>query len=147
MFQTEVVEKINAHFILVLDFENYAEYRIMWKNFVEPYRPQTTLCRVLTACWIRKATNTHSELCNNYCFPAATIVARTLPNVTLYVRCVSWLEFSVFRQLTDDISACQDVEPRCPPHKLSVRTLRCNRPKAKPPNPRSFTCYRQQNLC
>ena len=32
----------------------------MWKNIVQPGRPQTTICRMRIACWIPKATNTHS---------------------------------------------------------------------------------------
>ena len=33
----------------------------MLKNTVQPVRPQTTTRRVLIACWISKATNTHTE--------------------------------------------------------------------------------------
>jgi len=33
----------------------------MWKNIVEPGRPQMTIGRMRIACWIPKATNTHSE--------------------------------------------------------------------------------------
>jgi hypothetical protein len=33
----------------------------MWKNIVEPDRPQMTLWRMLIACWKTKATDTHSE--------------------------------------------------------------------------------------
>jgi hypothetical protein len=33
----------------------------MWKNIVEPGRPQITTWRISIACWIPKATNTHSE--------------------------------------------------------------------------------------
>jgi hypothetical protein len=33
----------------------------MWKNMVEPDRPQTTRRHMRSACWITKATNTHSE--------------------------------------------------------------------------------------
>jgi hypothetical protein len=33
----------------------------MWKNIVEPGRPQITIWRMLMACWIPKTTNTHSE--------------------------------------------------------------------------------------
>ena len=42
----------------------------MWKTIVEPDRPQVTIWRMRIACWIPKATNTHSEYviffhCNN----------------------------------------------------------------------------------
>jgi hypothetical protein len=42
-------------------FENRAVYKIMWKNIVEPGRPQMKIWRVLNACLITKATNTYSE--------------------------------------------------------------------------------------
>jgi hypothetical protein len=62
MFQTEVVEKIETHFIFNdFFFENRAVYEIMWKNTVERGRPQMTIWRMRIACWIPKATNTHSE--------------------------------------------------------------------------------------
>jgi hypothetical protein len=32
----------------------------MWKNFVEPDRPQMTIWRMRIACWMPNATNTHS---------------------------------------------------------------------------------------
>jgi hypothetical protein len=36
-------------------------YEIMWKNVVEPARPQMTVGRMRIACWIPKTTNTQSE--------------------------------------------------------------------------------------
>jgi hypothetical protein len=33
----------------------------MWKNIVEPGRPQMTIWRMRIACWIPKATNTQSK--------------------------------------------------------------------------------------
>jgi len=33
----------------------------MWKNIVEPDRPQMAIWRMRIACWITNATNTHSE--------------------------------------------------------------------------------------
>ena len=55
--------------------------------------------RLRIACWITKVTNTHSEYVHTYCFSTATIVARTRPNVTLYVHwpsvlfCLSFVLF------------------------------------------------------
>ena len=40
--------------------ENRAVYEIMWKNIVDPDRPQVTVWSICNACWIPKATNTHS---------------------------------------------------------------------------------------
>ena len=34
--------------------ENRAIYKIMWKNIVQPDRPQITTCRMRIACWITK---------------------------------------------------------------------------------------------
>ena len=49
-----------THFMFT-DFIFYrATYEIMWKNIVEPDRPQI-ICCMRTACWIPKATNTRSE--------------------------------------------------------------------------------------
>ena len=41
-------------------FENVA-YEIMWKNTVQPDRSQMKIRRIRIACWILKATDTHSE--------------------------------------------------------------------------------------
>jgi hypothetical protein len=35
--------------------ENRAVYELMWKNVVEPGRPQMALWRMRNACWIPKA--------------------------------------------------------------------------------------------
>ena len=43
-----------------LFFKHCAFYE-MWKNTVEPERPQITIWRMRIACCIPKATNTHSE--------------------------------------------------------------------------------------
>jgi len=44
-----------------LFLENRAVYEKMWKNVVEPDTPQMTIWRIRIACWVSKATNTHSE--------------------------------------------------------------------------------------
>ena len=52
----------NTHFMLSNFFhENRAVYEIMWTNIVQPDRPQMTIRRMRIACWIPKATNTHSQ--------------------------------------------------------------------------------------
>jgi hypothetical protein len=61
-----VVEKIKT---LFFPLENRAVYEIMWKNTVEPDRPQTAVWRMRFACWIPKATNTHSEYVILIAFP------------------------------------------------------------------------------
>jgi len=41
----------------------------MWKNIVEPKRPQMGICRTCIACWIPKATDIHSEYVRLTPFP------------------------------------------------------------------------------
>jgi len=46
MFQTKVVEKIKTRILCSMTFfffKNRAVYEIMWKNIVEPDRPQMTI--------------------------------------------------------------------------------------------------------
>ena len=50
-------------------FENRAVCEIIWKNIVEPRRPQMKTWRVRIACWIPKATNTLSEHVIRIAFP------------------------------------------------------------------------------
>ena len=71
MFQTNIVERIKKiHYIFsTFFFENRTFYEIMWKNIVERGRPQTTIWRMRIACWIPKATNTHSQYVIVIAFP------------------------------------------------------------------------------
>jgi len=59
MFQTKVVK--NLFFS-----ENHAVYEVMWKNIVEPDRPQITIWRMLSA---HLSTNTRSEYVVPIAFP------------------------------------------------------------------------------
>ena len=44
-------ENQNTHFFgSVIFVENRLVYEIMWKNIVEPYRPQMTIWRIRIAC-------------------------------------------------------------------------------------------------
>ena len=49
--------------------KNRTVYEIMWKNVVEPGRPQMTIWRMRIARWIPKATDTHSEYVILIAFP------------------------------------------------------------------------------
>jgi hypothetical protein len=65
MFQTKVVQKIKRHIVCWIILGggggNPAVYEIMLEKFVEPDRPQMTIWRVRIACWIPKATDTHTQ--------------------------------------------------------------------------------------
>ena len=41
----------------------------MWKNIAEPGRPQMTILCMRFACWVTKATDTHSEYVIRIAFP------------------------------------------------------------------------------
>jgi len=65
-------------------FENRAVCEIMWKNIVQPDRPQVAKWRMRIAYWIHKAANTLG-MCNTYCFSTATMVARERLSAALCV--------------------------------------------------------------
>ena len=48
---------------------NLAVCDIMWKIIVQPDRPRMIIWRMRIACWIPKATNTHSEYVILIAFP------------------------------------------------------------------------------
>jgi len=60
--KTKIVEKIKTHNLLSATFGEYRTvYEIMWKNTVQPDRPQMTIGRMRIASWILEARDTHSE--------------------------------------------------------------------------------------
>jgi len=61
MFQTKVVEKIRRHFLPSNFFSENRTFYEMWKNIVEPRRPQITIWRMRIACWIPKSTKKQRE--------------------------------------------------------------------------------------
>jgi len=71
MSQTKVVEKIKTHILYSgTFFENRAFYGIMWKNMVRRQAADDNIIgRMRIACWIPKATNTHSQYVILTAFP------------------------------------------------------------------------------
>jgi uncharacterized membrane protein YcjF (UPF0283 family) len=47
---------------------NHALNEIMWKNIVEPGRSQMKIWRMIIACWIPRAINSHSEYVTRIAF-------------------------------------------------------------------------------
>ena len=60
-FLDKSCREIKTHAITFFYFENRAVYEIIWKDIVEPGRPQMRLWRMLLSREVPKATNTHSE--------------------------------------------------------------------------------------
>jgi hypothetical protein len=52
----------NLFFFYFLFLENPAVYEIVLKNIIERGSPQMTIWRMRIACWIPKATNTHTQV-------------------------------------------------------------------------------------
>ena len=102
MFQTKVVQKIKTHILCSVTF--FLKSCRLWdnvgKNIVQRGRPQMAIWRMRIACWITKATNTHSEyvilfFCfshhNNGCTNAPQrYVIRTLPILFILHRISSY---------------------------------------------------------
>jgi hypothetical protein len=88
MFQKKR-EKVKTHILcsVTFFFENLAVYEIMWKNIVQPDRSQMTIWRMHIACWIPKATETHSQYVILIVFHGNNGYANE-PQFTLYVHCL-----------------------------------------------------------
>jgi len=70
MLQAKVVQQIKTHILYSVTFpENRTLYETMWENVVESDRPPMTIWHMHIACWIPKATNTHSEYIILTAFP------------------------------------------------------------------------------
>jgi hypothetical protein len=63
IFQTKVIEKIKIHIFCSVTF--FSKVVRLWENVEKYYRggkPQMTIWRKCIACWIPKATNTHTQV-------------------------------------------------------------------------------------
>jgi hypothetical protein len=71
MFQTKNGKECQNTNFIFSNFlkKNLAIYELMWKNIVEPDRPQITIWHICIAYWVPKATNTHSEYVILIAFP------------------------------------------------------------------------------
>ena len=86
MFQSKVVEKIKTHSSSsVFYFENRAFCEIMWEKHrtAGHATEENTTQRMRIACWIPKATNTHSEYVIFVFFSTAAKVARRRHHITI----------------------------------------------------------------
>jgi hypothetical protein len=69
--------------------ENDAIFAIMWKNMVQPDRPQMEIRRMRFACWVTKATDTHSEYVILIAFPRQQWLRERASFLRLYVHCLA----------------------------------------------------------
>jgi len=84
LFQTEVIQKLKTRILSSINiFLKSCRLCDMWKNTVQPGRPQETW-RICSACCMTKATSTNIEYVT-HCFATATMVIRKRLDVPLYV--------------------------------------------------------------
>jgi hypothetical protein len=97
MSQTKVYrEWKHTFYVQYLFGGNRAIYEIMWKNMVELDRPQMTIRRMHSACWIRKSTHTHTHTLRKlFAFPRQQWLRECAPLLRLYVPYLS--RFILFR--------------------------------------------------
>jgi hypothetical protein len=71
MFQMKVLEEIKTRILcsVTFCFEGRTLNEITWKNNVERCRPQMAIWRMRIACWVPKATDTHSEYVTRIALP------------------------------------------------------------------------------
>jgi hypothetical protein len=90
-FRKKVVEEIKMHILCSITV--FRKSCHLWDNVKNVYRTGQTIDDMAYArCTPRNQGYTHTHtltVCNTYCFPAATMVARIRLNVTLYVKCMS----------------------------------------------------------
>ena len=108
MFQSKVVEKIKTHFFIYSNFfsENCAIYEIMWKNMVEPDRPQMAIWHMCSACWISKGTDTHSEYEVLVAFQQQQWLHKCASMLRSYVLGLSRLHFSIHKVFPFLLTLC-----------------------------------------
>jgi hypothetical protein len=69
----------------------------MWKIILEPCRPQIKIWRMRIACWIPKATNTHSKYVTFTAFSTTTMVERKRLNlIPAYFACAVWFNIRIY---------------------------------------------------
>ena len=112
----EFVQKSITHILCSIIFsDNRTVNEITWKNTVELYWPQMTMRRMRIACWITKATSTHSHYVILIAFPlqiwlherASCYVIHTLSvllvwRVTVAHNAVTWLDLVTTIKLGGD---------------------------------------------
>jgi hypothetical protein len=87
MFQTKVEEKIKTYISPSITFlENRAAYEILWKHIAEQDRPQMAVWHMRIACWVTKATNTHTHTHAQYAILIADPLLQWLHESTSELR-------------------------------------------------------------
>jgi len=91
MFQKNL-QKIKTHILCstIFFFENRAVYGVMYKNIVQPVRPQMITWRKRVVCSITKATDTHSEYVTLTAFPLQQKLHERVPMLDRHFPAKLW---------------------------------------------------------
>jgi hypothetical protein len=106
------LEKIKKYIVYSINFflDNRAFCEILWKNNVEPDRPQMTIWHTCTACWITKATDKHSEDVILTAFPLQPWLHESASMLSYtYIRCVVTSYTTSYVSLSLSLSLCLSV--------------------------------------
>jgi hypothetical protein len=99
MHQTKIVEKIETRILCSITSPllpgNRTICEIIWKNTVQTDRPHIAIWRMRMACWIPKATNTHSEYVILIAFSLQQWFARTYIVLLYSALCVDKCKFKL----------------------------------------------------
>ena len=104
MFETKVVEKTKTHFVFSnFFFENVGVYGALWKNMVEPDRPQIIYhsASALHAGYLRRQT---LRICKIYCLFTAAVVTRTHLSITFLLTVPVLFSMQNFLKISDVLS-------------------------------------------
>jgi hypothetical protein len=90
-------ENQNTHLLFTNFFsESHVIYEIMCKNVVQLERPQMTIWRMRFACWITKATNTHSKYLILIAFPHQRSLCECTSMLCYkYIACLVYIPFLI----------------------------------------------------
>ena len=119
-----IVEQIKTHILWLVTFFSRKSYiyEVMRNNVVQPDRSQIIIRRMRIACWIPKATNTHSEYVILIAFPLqqwlherALQLPYTLIACLVYLNIIIWSVFLVERDfiLCEERNECLSALQRC----------------------------------
>jgi len=84
----KIVDKIKTHILgsVTLFFRKSCLYEVMWKNTVQPDRPQMIIL-------VNYGYKHILWICNTFCFSTAKMVEWERLDITLYVHWLSWFYF------------------------------------------------------
>jgi len=88
MFRIKVLEEIKTH-VSVFFFEKSCRFGDDVEKYFRAGEGHMTIWRMRIACWITKATNTHSQYVIIIAFPVQQWLQKRASKLCLYIHCLS----------------------------------------------------------